>query len=156
MQAQRSATAEVLPAEAMEGRRLLELTLQARGGQAALGKVQTLTMTGKGMLSMQGQQVPVTVEVKEIRGKAMREDIDMGGDAGAAGHRQRQGATSQQGDTRKDMPPEMKLEMEKAQFRDPNFIVLNAHAAGRQGARAQADGGRRRQLRHARGHLARG
>jgi len=125
VQAQRSTAAEVLPAEAMEGRRLLELALNARGGQAALAKVQTLQMAGKGMLSMQGQQVPVSVELKEIRGKAMREDIDMGGmtlrQVVANGK-----AYIQQGDMRKDMPPEMKLEMEKAQFRDPNFIVLNA------------------------------
>ena len=36
----------------------------------------------------------------------------------------------QQGDKRMDMPPDMKLEMEKAQFRDPNFIVLNALQPG--------------------------
>jgi hypothetical protein len=104
--------------------------------------VQTLTMAGKGMLSMQGQQVPVTVEVKEIRGKAMREDIDMGGMA----LRQVIGngkAYIQQGDMRKDMPPEMKLEMEKAQFRDPNFIVLNALQPGVKvrGLKPTAEGG---------------
>ncbi len=142
LQAQRSQTAEVLPAEAMEGRRLLELALQARGGQAALSKVQTLSMSGKGMLSMQGQQVPVAVEMKEIRGKAMREDIDMGGmqlrQVMANGK-----AYVQQGDMRKDMPPEMKLEMEKAQFRDPNFIVLNATHPGVKvrGLKPTADGG---------------
>ncbi|MCU1278917.1 MAG: peptidase domain protein, partial [bacterium] len=129
VQAQRSTTAEVLPAEAMEGRRLLELALQARGGQAALGKVQTLAMVGKGTLSMQGQQVPVAVEMKEIRGKASRTDIDMGGmqirQVIANGK-----AYVQQGDMRKDMPPEMKLEMQKQQFYDPNFIVLNALQPG--------------------------
>ncbi|HEX9101239.1 MAG TPA: pitrilysin family protein, partial [Polyangia bacterium] len=142
LQTQRSQTAEVLPAEAMEGRRLLELALAARGGQAALAKVQTLAMSGKGMLSMQGQQVPVSVEVKEIRGKAMREDIDMGGmqlrQVMANGK-----AYVQQGDMRKDMPPEMRLEMEKAQFRDPNFIVLNATQSGVKvrGLKPTADGG---------------
>ena len=142
LQAQRSQTAEVLPAEAMEGRRLLDLALAARGGQAALARVQTLSMTGKGMLSMQGQQVPVSVEVKEIRGKAMREDIDMGGmqlrQVMANGK-----AYVQQGDMRKDMPPDMKLEMEKAQFRDPNFIVLNATQPGvkLRGLTPTADGG---------------
>ena len=129
VQQQRSQSAEVLPAEAMEGRRLLDLALTARGGQAALGRVQTLSMTGKGMLSMQGQQMPVAVEMKEIRGKAMREDIDMGGMA----LRQVVGfgkAYVQQGDKRMDMPPDKKLEMEKGQFRDPNFIVLNALQPG--------------------------
>jgi zinc protease len=129
VQAQRSSTAEVLPAEAMEGRRLLGLTLTARGGQTALAKVQTLAMTGKGMLSMQGQQMPISVELKEIRGKALREDIDMGGMAVrqvvANGK-----AYVQQGDKRMDMPPDKKLEMEKGQFRDPNFIVLNALQPG--------------------------
>ncbi|HWE29256.1 MAG TPA: pitrilysin family protein, partial [Polyangia bacterium] len=140
--ASRSSTAEVQPAEAMEGRRLLELALQARGGRAALGKVQTLAMTGKGMLSMQGQKVPVAVEVREIRGKAVREDIDMGGmqlrQVMANGK-----AYIQQGEMRKDMPPEMKLEMEKAQFRDPNFIVLNATQPGVKvrGLSPTADGG---------------
>jgi zinc protease len=142
LQGQRSASADVLPAEAMEGRRLLDLALNARGGQAALGKVQTLMMAGKGMLSMQGQQVPVSVEVKEIRGKAMREDIDMGG----MQLRQVIGngkAYIQQGDMRKDMPPDMKLEMEKAQFRDPNFIVLNALQPGVKvrGVKPTAEGG---------------
>ena len=142
VQAQRSQTAEVLPAEAMEGRRLLQLALSARGGQAALAKVQTLAMTGKGMLSMQGQQVPVSVEVKEIRGKAMREDIDMGGmqirQVMANGK-----AYIQQGEMRKDMPPEMKLEMEKSQFRDPNFILLNATMPGAKvrGVTPTAEGG---------------
>jgi zinc protease len=142
VQAQRSSSAEVLPAEAMEGRRLLDLALAARGGQAALAKVQTLAMTGKGMLSMQGQQVPVTVDVKEIRGKALREDIDMGGmvlrQVMANGK-----AYIQQGEMRKDMPPDMKLEMEKAQFRDPNFIVLNATQPGVKvrGLKSTLDGG---------------
>ncbi|MDB4966841.1 MAG: peptidase domain protein [Myxococcales bacterium] len=123
--AQRSATAEVLPAEAMEGRRLLELNMQARGGQAALAKVLSLQMTGKGMLSMQGQQVPVTVDTKEIRGKATREDIDMGGMQVTQVYAEGKGYLKQ-GDRRMDMPPDMKLEMQKAVFRDPNFIVLNA------------------------------
>lgn len=123
--AERSAKAEVLPAEAMEGRRLIELALQARGGQAALAKVQTLAMTGKGMLSMQGQQVPVTVEVKEVRGKATREDIDMGGMVIRQVYADGRGYV-QQGDKRMDLPPELRLEMQKAIFRDPNFIVLNA------------------------------
>ncbi len=73
--------------------------------------------------------MPVAVEVREIRGKATREDIDMGGmqlrQVIANGK-----AYVQQGEMRKDMPPEMKLEMEKAQFRDPNFIVLNATKPG--------------------------
>ena len=50
-------------------------------------------MTGKGMLSMQGQQLPVSVELKEIRGKALREDIDMGGMQLRQVVGQRQGAT---------------------------------------------------------------
>jgi hypothetical protein len=78
---------------------------------------------------MQGQQMPISVELKEIRGKALREDIDMGGMAVrqvvANGK-----AYVQQGDKRMDMPPDKKLEMEKGQFRDPNFIVLNALQPG--------------------------
>jgi predicted Zn-dependent peptidase len=128
-QAARSASAEVLPVEAMEGRRLLDLALQARGGQGALGKVQTLAMTGKGMFSMQGQQVPVSVEVKEIRGKASREEMDVGGMQMkmVVGNGK---AYVQQGEMRKDLPPDARSEMEKALFRDPNFIVLNALQPG--------------------------
>ena len=120
----------------------MSLALQARGGQAALAKVQTLAMTGKGMLSMQGQQMPVSVEIREIRGKATREDIDMGGmqvrQVLANGK-----AYVQQGEMHKDMPPDMKLEMEKARFRDPNFIVLNATQPGvkLRGLGPTADGG---------------
>jgi zinc protease len=125
VEAQRSAHAEVIPAEAMEGKRLLELALKARGGQAALAKVQTLTMTGKGMLSMQGQQMPVHVETNEIRGKAMREDLDMGGMVVRQVFANGKGYV-RQGERTMDMPPEMAGEMEKASFRDPNFIVLNA------------------------------
>lgn len=125
---QREANAETIaPGEAMEGKRLLELALQARGGRAALAKVQSLTMTGKGTLSMQGQQVPVNVETKEIRGKATREDIDMGGMDVTQVFADGKGFVKQ-GDRRMDMPPEMALEMQKAIFRDPNFIVLNATA----------------------------
>ena len=123
--AQHATSAEVLPAQAMEGRRLLDLALQARGGQAALAKVQSLALTGKGTLSMQGQQVPVTVETRELRGKAMREDIDMGGMQISQVFADGKGYLKQ-GDKRMDMPPEMALEMQKAAFRDPNFIVLNA------------------------------
>lgn len=123
--AQRSAQAEVIPAEAMEGKRLLELALKARGGQAALAKVQTLMLTGKGMLSMQGQQVPVHVDSKEIRGKAMREELDMGGMVVTQVFADGKGFV-RQGERSMDMPPEMVQEMEKASFRDPNFIVLNA------------------------------
>jgi hypothetical protein len=49
----------------------------------------------------------------------------------------------QQGDKRMDMPPDKKLEMEKAQFRDPNFIVLNALMPGAKvrGLRPTAEGG---------------
>jgi hypothetical protein len=49
----------------------------------------------------------------------------------------------QQGEMRKDMPPDMKLEMEKAQFRDPNFIVLNATQPGVKvrGLKSTLDGG---------------
>jgi len=49
----------------------------------------------------------------------------------------------QQGEMRKDMPPEMKLEMEKSQFRDPNFILLNATMPGAKvrGVRPTAEGG---------------
>ncbi|HEY2743163.1 MAG TPA: pitrilysin family protein [Polyangia bacterium] len=128
-QAARSASAEVLPVEAMEGRRLLELALQARGGQAALGKVQTLAMSGKGMVSMGGQQMPLSVDVKEIRGKASREEMDMGGMQVkiVVGNGK---AYMQQGDMRKDAAPEMRAELEKALFRDPNFIVLNALQPG--------------------------
>ena len=65
------------------------------------------------------------MDVKEIRGKASREDMDMGGMQVrmVVGNGK---AYMQQGDMRKDLPPEMKLEMEKALFRDPNFIVFNA------------------------------
>jgi zinc protease len=141
--AQRSSQAEVLPAEAMEGRRLLDLTLQARGGQAALQKVQTLSMTGKGVLSMQGQKAPVTVEIKEIRGKASREDIDMGGMVIRQVYADGKGYL-QQGERRMDLPPEAKLEMQKGIFRDPNFIVLNAatqNGAKVRGLKPTADGG---------------
>ncbi|MGZ3443935.1 MAG: M16 family metallopeptidase, partial [Polyangia bacterium] len=129
VQAQRSSTAEVLPAEAMEGRRLLELALQARGGQAALGKVQTLSMAGKGMMQVQGQQLTIAVEVKEVRGKASREDMDMGGmtvrQVVANGK-----AFIMQGDKRMDAPPDVRAELQKSLFRDPNFIVLNALQPG--------------------------
>jgi peptidase M16-like protein len=142
LRAQRSAQAEVLPAEAMEGKRLLELALQARGGQAALSKVQTLALTGKGMLSMQGQQLPVSIDLKEIRGKASREDMDMGGMQVRliVGNGK---AYVQQGDMRKDAPPEMRAELEKALFRDPNFLVVNALQPGvkLRGLKPTADSG---------------
>ena len=104
---------------------------------------------------MQGQQLPVSIDLKEIRGKASREDMDMGGMQVrlVVGNGK---AYVQQGDMRKDAPPEMRAELQKALFRDPNFIVINALAAGREAARAQADDRRRRQLRHARDPLARG
>jgi zinc protease len=142
LSSQRSTTVEVPPAEAMEGRRLLDLTLQARGGQAALAKVLTLSSTGKGMLSIQGQQVPVTVELHQIRGKAMREDIDMGGIPVRQVFVDGKGYL-QKGEQRTDMPPDMKLEMQKAEFRDPNFIVLNATMPGAKvrGLRPTSDGG---------------
>jgi hypothetical protein len=141
--AQRSATAEVVPAEAMEGRRLLDLALQARGGQAALAKVTSLEMTGKGTLSMQGQQMPVSVDTKEIRGKAMREDIDMGGMQVSQVYADGKGYLKQ-GEKRMDMPPDMKLEMQKTMFRDPNFILLNAaqdRAAKVRGLKPTYEGG---------------
>ena len=129
LEAQRSAQAEVLPAEAMEGRRLLDLALKARGGQDAVSKVQTLELTGKGMLAMQGQQMPISVNVREIRNKALREDIDMGGmqvrQVVANGK-----AFVMQGSMRKDLPPDATAEMLKAPFHDPNFILFNALQPG--------------------------
>jgi len=142
LQAQRSSTAEVLPAEAMEGRRLLELALNARGGQAALSKVQTLQITGKGMLSMQGQQMPASTEIRSIRGKAVREDIDVGGIpvrvVVANGK-----AYMMQGNNRSDVPPDKKMEFEKLLFHDHNFILLNALQPGvkLRGLKPTADGG---------------
>ena len=101
-----------------------------------------MTMTGKGTLSMQGQQMPVSVETRAIRGKAVREDIDMGGMQVSQVFADGKGYVKQ-GDKRMDMPPDMKLEMQKALFRDPNFIVLNALQPGAKvrGLKPTADGG---------------
>src|SRR5439155_11859334 len=72
------ATAAVVPAEAMEGRRLLDLALKARGGAAAIAKVKTLALTGRGTLTAQGQVSPVTVEMREIHGQSVRQDLEIG------------------------------------------------------------------------------
>jgi hypothetical protein len=119
--AEQAARSEPTAAESMEGRRILDLALKARGGQAALEKVRTLSATGKGNIERGGQKSPINVELKSIRGRAVREDVDLNGvlikqviiDGGGY---------VQQADRRIDLPPEML----KVIFRDPNFIALNA------------------------------
>jgi hypothetical protein len=142
-QASRAAAADVVPVEAMEGRRLLDVALQAKGGAAALAKVKALAVTGKGTMTAAGQAMPVTLELRERVDEAAREDLQMGPirltQIFVPGKR----AIVRQGDKQMDMPAEMKAEMEKNFYRDPNFILLHAQqpAAKLRGLKPITDGG---------------
>jgi zinc protease len=123
--AKRSAAAQVIPAEAMEGKRLIDVALKAQGGAAALEKVKTLDLKGDGTLSAQGQTMNAAVEVRMIRGSAIRQDMDLNGQqmtlafAGGKG-------TIRSGSQAMAMPPDAAAEMRKSLFRDEKFILLNA------------------------------
>jgi zinc protease len=120
----RAAKAEVLPSDALEGRRLLELAIKAKGGPAALAKIKSLELVGKGTLTAQGQSVPVTLDIREAGG-SVREDMEMGPMRLTQVYTPSRSFV-RQGDKEIDMPPDMKAEMQKAMFRDPNFILTNA------------------------------
>jgi zinc protease len=121
----RSAAAQVLPQEATEGKRLLELALAAKGGQAALTAVKTIDMSGEGELSAMGQKLAVIVEERQIRGQAARLDIDMGQQQLTQSYFEGKG-TMRSGDRVMNMPPNGVEEMRKGMFRDVNFILINA------------------------------
>jgi zinc protease len=141
IQAKRSAEAQVLPIEATEGKRLLDLAIAAAGGQA-LAKVQTLDMQGKGELSSLGQRMNVSFELRQVRDQSLREDIDMGGMRLSSVFSGDKGIL-RQGDRVMAMPPEAADEKRKALFRDPNFILLHATQpnARVRGLKPVSDGG---------------
>jgi hypothetical protein len=123
--AKRSAEAQVIPAEAMEGRRLIDLALKAQGGKAALEKIQTMDLKGDGTLSAQGQTMNATVEVRLIRGQAVRQDMDIGGQQMTIAFGNGKGVI-RSGARTMAMPPDAATELRKSLFRDEKFIVLNA------------------------------
>lgn len=120
----RAAKADVLPSDALEGRRLLDLAIKAKGGPAALAKVKSLDLTGKGTMTAQGQSMPVALEIRELVG-TVREDLEMGPMRMTQVYSPSRSFV-RQGDKEIVMPPDMKAEMQKAMFRDPNFILTNA------------------------------
>jgi zinc protease len=116
------------PAEVAAGKHLLEQALAAKNG-AALAKVKDLVLSGKGTMTMQGREVPVTVSEFLVPGKASREEISIGplkivqvvsGDK----------AFVKQGDKIMDLPPDMVSSMQRGLWRDPNFILLHAGQPG--------------------------
>jgi zinc protease len=123
--AKRSAEASVIPAEAMEGKRLLELALKAQGGKEAIEKIKTLDLKGDGTLSAQGQTMNASVEIRLIRGQAVRQDMDMPGQQMTivfSGGK----AVMKAGQRVASMPPEAATELRKSLFRDDKFILYNA------------------------------
>jgi hypothetical protein len=127
MQSERTAaSAELPPAEAMEGRRLLDLALTAKGGATTLAKVRALDLVGHGLMKAQGQTMQIEVERRELVGQAVREDFGFGPMRMTQVFVPGKRALMRQGDKQQDMPSDQKAEMERAMFRDANFILVHA------------------------------
>jgi len=143
LQVSRAGAAEVMPADAIEGKRLVDLALAAQGGAAAVARIKALRMVGKGTMKAQGQEVPLTVEVRQLVDQAMREDVDLGTMRMVQVFVPGKRGFLRQGDKQMDMPAEMKAEMERATFRDPLFILVHASAPGAKvrGLKPIVDGG---------------
>ena len=136
----KKAAGDVSPADADAGHKLVSDALAAKGGD--LAKVKSLSMSGKGTMTMRGQTLPITVEEFQIPSESARQDINVGPmqmrQIFADGK-----AWMKQGDKVVELPAPVADQMKKGLLRDPNFILLYARQ-GKLKARALApisDGG---------------
>jgi zinc protease len=111
----------IAPAEAEAGQKLVAAALAAKGGD--LAKVTAIQMSGKGTMSMQGQQMQIAVEEFQVPGKAARQEISIGPmkmvQLLADGK-----AWMKQGDKVMELPADAAKGLQRGLLRDPNFIWL--------------------------------
>jgi zinc protease len=128
MAGEKTAAATMTPEEADAGRKLLEAALLAKGGKA-LAAIKSLALRGKGTVSMQGQQMPVTVDEWQVPGTGSRQDLGVGAMKVTQVYAGGRGWV-RQGEKKMDMPPQIAAQMQKGIWRDPNFILQNAAQPG--------------------------
>lgn len=127
--AEKKAGAKVSPVESQKGQALLAEALKAKGGSQALAKVKDIKLTGSGTMSMQGQNLPITVTEYYLGDQAARQDISIGPQTITqvyAGGK----AFMKMGGQVRDLPAEASASMKAGLWRDPNFILLHASAPG--------------------------
>ena len=106
-------------------RQLLDAVWTQKGG-AANDKVKYLVLSGHGTMTVGSKQVPVTIEERYLPPSAVRVEMKLGNQALV----QVLGPTRsyiENGNQRQELPAPLLAEMRKAYWREPHFVVSNAH-----------------------------
>jgi zinc protease len=128
-----AAAEPVSPQAEAAAKTLLARALAAKGGEARLRGIRSMTIKASGTISSGGQQIQAGLQRRFLAPDRLRLDLDLripGGSAQVVTVLDRKQAWSQQPNGVVDLPAEGVAELEKQLWRDQDFILLRAAEPG--------------------------